>query len=357
MRGIHFGSQITHLEESTKTNHPLNRTLVQIYGINGEKISHITIRAKNSTVNMISIFLHNKGNYNDGGLYVGEQRAKLVEEGKEDKTVIFPKGYENGIADQQPRLKSAISSLFKSEGIPAKLWANSGLEETGIKWEWNDSVFFLSLHNKEYNSLRILSKEKFTALNNNADRDEVVAAHQNLTNRVIKLQDGTVSLSDFPFRNQGDRGYCTTTSFERVLKYNGIDRENDFLAIGTTAAGGGALPLTVKNSLLPLLSKNGMRMTYREGNGGTSFIKNIIDKGQPIIISKWQNNSKGKGNAHCCCIVGYNDNKQSFFLTDSNYITQKWQSALYDNGKTTPGGRWISYKEATELIIDITYIE
>jgi hypothetical protein len=31
MRGIHFGSQITHLEESTKTNHPLNRTLV-VYG-------------------------------------------------------------------------------------------------------------------------------------------------------------------------------------------------------------------------------------------------------------------------------------------------------------------------------------
>ena len=30
MRGIHFGSQITHLEESTKTNHPLNRTLVKI---------------------------------------------------------------------------------------------------------------------------------------------------------------------------------------------------------------------------------------------------------------------------------------------------------------------------------------
>jgi len=28
MRGIHFGSQVTHLEESTKTNHPLNRTLV-----------------------------------------------------------------------------------------------------------------------------------------------------------------------------------------------------------------------------------------------------------------------------------------------------------------------------------------
>jgi hypothetical protein len=30
MRGIHFGSQITHLEESTKTNHPLNRTLVKL---------------------------------------------------------------------------------------------------------------------------------------------------------------------------------------------------------------------------------------------------------------------------------------------------------------------------------------
>jgi len=28
MRHIHFGSQITHLEVSTKTNHPLNRTLV-----------------------------------------------------------------------------------------------------------------------------------------------------------------------------------------------------------------------------------------------------------------------------------------------------------------------------------------
>jgi hypothetical protein len=29
MRGIHFGSQITHLEESTKTKHPPNRTLVK----------------------------------------------------------------------------------------------------------------------------------------------------------------------------------------------------------------------------------------------------------------------------------------------------------------------------------------
>jgi hypothetical protein len=28
MRHIHFGSQLTHLEESTKTNHLLNRTLV-----------------------------------------------------------------------------------------------------------------------------------------------------------------------------------------------------------------------------------------------------------------------------------------------------------------------------------------
>ena len=26
---IHFGSQLTHFEESTKTNHPLNRTLVR----------------------------------------------------------------------------------------------------------------------------------------------------------------------------------------------------------------------------------------------------------------------------------------------------------------------------------------
>jgi len=30
MRHIHFGSQLTHLEESTKTNRPLNRTLVKL---------------------------------------------------------------------------------------------------------------------------------------------------------------------------------------------------------------------------------------------------------------------------------------------------------------------------------------
>jgi hypothetical protein len=29
MRHIHFGSQLTHLDVSTKTNHPLNRTLVE----------------------------------------------------------------------------------------------------------------------------------------------------------------------------------------------------------------------------------------------------------------------------------------------------------------------------------------
>jgi len=30
MRHIHFGSQLIHLEESTKPNHPLNRTLVML---------------------------------------------------------------------------------------------------------------------------------------------------------------------------------------------------------------------------------------------------------------------------------------------------------------------------------------
>jgi len=34
MRHIHFGSQLIHLEESTKPNHPLNRTLVAFYGNN-----------------------------------------------------------------------------------------------------------------------------------------------------------------------------------------------------------------------------------------------------------------------------------------------------------------------------------
>jgi hypothetical protein len=31
MRHIHFGSQLTHLDVSTKTNHPLNRTLVEFH--------------------------------------------------------------------------------------------------------------------------------------------------------------------------------------------------------------------------------------------------------------------------------------------------------------------------------------
>jgi hypothetical protein len=41
MRGIQFGSQITHLEESTKTNHPLNRTLVKNDPLNSFMISMV----------------------------------------------------------------------------------------------------------------------------------------------------------------------------------------------------------------------------------------------------------------------------------------------------------------------------
>ena len=329
----------------------------QMYGFNGEKVSHVLIRATNSTTDMISIFLNNKGNYSEDGLSKAEERVKLREERKEEKAVIFPTGYEKGIADQQPRLKQTLSTLFKSGGIPAKLWANSGLEENGIKWEWNDSVFFLSLHPKEYNALRILSKERFDALNNGAERQAIIKSREALSKRVVHLDDGTVTLSDFPFRNQGDRGYCTTTSFERVLKYNGIDRENDLLAIGTTGAGGGGQPIDVKNALSLLLNRYGIRMTHREGNGGTPFMKGMIDKGQPIIISKWANGSKRTGWTHCCCIVGYNDIKQSFFLSDSNYTMQRKQSALYNSGKNTPGGRWLSYKEAMEIIYEVTYIE
>lgn len=41
MRHIHFGSQVTHLEESTKPNHPLNRTLVTL---DGENYTNATLK-------------------------------------------------------------------------------------------------------------------------------------------------------------------------------------------------------------------------------------------------------------------------------------------------------------------------
>jgi len=51
MRGIHFGSQVTHLEESTKTNHPLNRTLVNY----GTKIDRaVELRDQKTGISIVS---------------------------------------------------------------------------------------------------------------------------------------------------------------------------------------------------------------------------------------------------------------------------------------------------------------
>ena len=345
----------------------------QLVSLNGDKVSHIKLTTTNGIPSFLAIFFNNKGNYSEDGLSYNDERAKLVAEGKEDKVVIFPTGYEKGIADQQPRLKQTLTDLFKTQGVPSKLWDNSGLEEDGMKWEWNDTVFFLSLHPKEYNALRILSKETFQSLNNGSERNAVNNARRNLASKVSHLEDGSVILNDFPFRSQGNRGYCTSTSFERMLKRNGVERDTDLLAIGTTAPGGGGYPDKIVSKINNMIHLYGMQIQYKEMMANITLFKELINKGQPIVIGLWTDSRKI--GSHCCCIVGYNDKTQQVLLSDSNWNTQKMQGEIYKSarnetvgtvgtvgtvesgGAAVAAGRWMSYKEATELIKKITYIE
>jgi hypothetical protein len=144
----------------------------------------------------------------------------------------------------------------------------------------------------------------------------------------IQHKDNDVFLEGVPMIDQGQKGYCVVASAERVLRYYGLDvDQNEIAKIANTKSAGGTSTVEMFSALKKLGSQ--FRFSVREYQRGSEKMKLLkavtdsIDQGYPILWSVMLGTVKEDPpipqavGGHMRLIIGYNKTDSKVIYTDS----------------------------------------
>lgn len=339
----------------------------------GVRAFSIFLQGINDKVATVTILLANKGDI-DSFASANDQAgiartAQISKQTKSYQNFVSPQmiqAYQAAIRNDLNQLKTKLESLFGASK-PATLGIYVNLQERGERWDWQGISFFLAAPRNEYIVLRILPSATFEK----TDRDRIAfqAAKALLPARVTRRSNGDVIITDMPMVNQGPKGYCVPATFERVMRYYGLQVDMNVLAMGgQTEAGGGTSLTTLCNAAYLIVNNAGGRVIQGMSSVRISDIAPYIDKGQPIIWSLYSSKELNKRanertqarrsvtdwnawkqsvlqharatinqipsnvDGHVCLIIGYNR------ITGEVAISDSWGPSYQE--------RWITQEEA-----------
>lgn len=96
--------------------------------------------------------------------------------------------------------------------------------------------------------------------------------------RVVKEADGGEWLPNIPMVNQGRKGYCVTAATERILRYYGIEvDQNELAEIANSDAGAGTSPEVMVDALKKLASRFRVQVLTEYRLSYSDFVREIGD--------------------------------------------------------------------------------
>jgi hypothetical protein len=241
------------------------------------------------------------------------------------------------------------------------------MDERGERWDWRGHTILLSTPRNEYVALRVVSGTVFDDVD--AERRSFMATKALVPSRVEHRPNGDVVITDMPMVDQGAKGYCVPATFERVLRYYGLQADMNLLAMsGQTSAGGGTRLSNIYAAAQSLVREAGGRITSGISGAKVADVQPYIDKGQPVLwalysseefnrrlfdrmalrstVTDWKGWKDGvlagirptanrlprNEGAHVCLITGYNRETREIAISDS------WGPAFSE--------RWLTEEEA-----------
>lgn len=250
-------------------------------------------------------------------------------------------------------ISAALSSVL---GEPQTQRYGEGKTRRLIKrWDWNGHSMLLSHEENEYVSLLITPLEVADAGGKTA-RLKDIDLRARMKTTVVRNDFGDVYISEIPMVDQGPKGYCVPATFERAMRFMGIDADMYMLAmIGEAAMGGGtSVEKLMENVRRQVYSKGRRTKDEKEPELRYKDLKKYLDDGVPIMwtmkamdeygniarsntserknadVAKWSEKvaaqnaefaKKPKADdgkrAHMCMIIGYNEKTQELAVSDS----------------------------------------
>jgi hypothetical protein len=159
------------------------------------------------------------------------------------------------------RAAQAIEATLKPAlGDGAQLWfgQSRNVRYKARRWNWKNHAILLETP-EPYVGVRIMP----TDLADKEGRGEMISYQelkQTLAQRVQRRPNGDVIIGDMPMVNQGPKGYCVPATWERYLRYLGIQADMYVLAMaGGTRIGGGTSSEQMFEAVSSLARRNGRR--------------------------------------------------------------------------------------------------
>jgi hypothetical protein len=150
------------------------------------------------------------------------------------------------------------------------------------RWNWKGHAILLETP-ENYVGVRVVPAE----LADREGRAQVIAYQQlrdTLGQRVKRRDNGDVTITEIPMVDQGPKGYCAPATWERYLRYIGIQADMYVLALaGQTKAGGGTLSHLLFENVEMLASRNGRRFEQLNLTLTVPKLAKYIDKGFPLM--------------------------------------------------------------------------
>ncbi len=224
--------------------------------------------------------------------------------------------------------------------------------ERVLRWDWRGHAILLAAPDGEYVALRIMPSA--AADGGEIERVKDTVLKERLEKRVVRRENGDVILSEIPMVDQGPKGYCVPATWERALRYLGVEADMYSLAMaGSTEVGGGTSVRAMQAGVDDLVRQYGRRMDTSSGRITLQKVAKEIDDGLPIMWTMFVDQSVDKSvtersrqresvadweaykellephrkaargirtdreNGHMCMIIGYNEETDEIAISDS----------------------------------------
>jgi len=265
------------------------RSIDRQLGLFGLPAHEVLVRFEDGTVSGITVSLYNRG---DAGSLGEEQFEQLVEDVSARVTAWAKRQ-----GDEARRQRRGRARLYLREwGVPTAriglLWAYTPKHRSdGVEVAYRAEYVTVRAVPPAAQATASISEDAATA--RDASRKDVLA-------KVTKTEDGDVFIDGIPMVNQGDKGYCSVATTERVLRHYGMNVDQHELAqIAETSAQRGTNPEVMLEALQRAGAKLGVRVRahiefdYRDLKRLMSSYNSLarrqkepqVDLGRAIIVS------------------------------------------------------------------------
>lgn len=251
--------------------------------------------------------------------------------------------------------ETITGKLTAALGEPVRQRFGEGKSRRTVsRWDSGGAAILLAMEDDEFVTLSIVPPETADSGGKTARVDDT-RIKQRIAAAVKRGDNGDVVITGIPMVDQGPKGYCVPATFERAMRFMGMEADMYLLAmVGQSSAGGGTSPELLIDEVKSQVYRKARR-TRDDDPDKLSFsrLARYIDDGIPVMWTMYSlpqynavaNANTGKraetgdwakwaahiaaqeekfedleptpGNHHICMIIGYNEKTREVAVSDS----------------------------------------